>query len=100
MTPASGRLLTQARARGAVPMIRAFVRAYPGRSVAAFFAVFLAGLMDGLGMSMLLSMLSLTTSGADHEPSLPEQVATRVAEFVGLEGALCGDQDIRGRVVR
>ena len=84
MSPASERLLSQVHARGALPMIRAFVRAYPGRSVAAFFAVFLAGLMDGLGMSMLLSMLSLTTSEAGHKPSLPEQVATRVAEFVGL----------------
>ncbi len=43
-----------------------------------------AGLMDGLGMSMLLSMLSLATRKPDHQPSLPEQVATRVAEFLGL----------------
>lgn len=74
-----------AHARGALPMIRAFVRAYPGRSAAAFAAVFVAGLMDGLGMSMLLSMLTLTTSAADHKASLPEQVATRIAGFLGLQ---------------
>ena len=84
MSSSSTRLATQPSARGAMPMIRAFVRAYPGRSIAAFFAVFLAGLTDGLGMSMLLSMLTLTTAEARHEPSLPEQVATRVAEFLGL----------------
>jgi predicted tellurium resistance membrane protein TerC len=38
-------------------------------------AVLVAGLMDGLGMSMLLSMLSLATRKPDHQPSLPEQVA-------------------------
>ena len=86
MSPSSSRLLSQVRARGALPMIWAFVRAYPGRSAAAFFAVFVAGLLDGLGMSMLLSMLTLTTATeAGHKPSLPEQVATRVAEFLGLQ---------------
>ena len=78
-------LAPTAHARGALPMIGAFVRAYPGRSAAAFAAVFVAGLMDGLGMSMLLSMLTLTTSGADHKASLPEQVATRIAGFLGLQ---------------
>lgn len=70
----------------ALPMIRAFVRAYPGRSAAALGAVFAAGLMDGLGMSMLLSMLSFATrtDTVEHEPSMPEQFALRAAEFVGL----------------
>lgn len=68
----------------AVPMIRAFVRAYPGRSAAALVAVFAAGLMDGLGMSMLLSMLSFATRTDEHKPSMPEQFAVQVAEFFGL----------------
>lgn len=86
MTPSAPKSwTTAAHARGALPMIRAFVQAYPGRSAAAFAAVFVAGLMDGLGMSMLLSMLTLTTSGADHKASLPEQVATRIAGFLGLQ---------------
>ena len=77
MTRDSTRILTSVQSRGALPMLRAYVRAYPGRSAAAIFAVLVAGLMDGLGMSMLLSMLSLATRRPDHQPSLPEQVATR-----------------------
>ena len=73
------------RARGALPMLATFVRAYPGRSALALGAVFLAGLMDGLGISMLLSMLSLVTSEGPHKASLPEKVATRIAEFLGLQ---------------
>lgn len=74
-----------AAARGALPMIATFVRAYPGRSATALGAVFLAGLMDGLGMSMLLSMLSVVTSDGPHKASMPEQVATRIAELLGLQ---------------
>ncbi|WPB58947.1 ABC transporter ATP-binding protein [Xylophilus sp. GOD-11R] len=78
-------MLTKPRERGAFPMIRAFAQAYPGRSATAFIAVFVAGLMDGLGMSMLLSMLTLTTTEPNHKASLPEQVATRVAGYLGLQ---------------
>ncbi len=66
-------------------MIRAFVRAYPGRSAAALVAVFAAGLTDGLGMSMLLSMLSFATNTGAHEPSLPEKIAVQVTQFLGLQ---------------
>lgn len=66
-------------------MIACLVRAYPSRSAAALAAVFAAGLMDGLGMSMLLSMLSFANRSADHVPSMPEKFALRAAEFVGLE---------------
>ncbi len=76
---------TATRARGALPMLATFVRAYPGRSALTLGAVFLAGLMDGLGISMLLSMLSLVTSEGPHKASLPEKVATRIAEFLGLQ---------------
>jgi ATP-binding cassette subfamily C protein len=69
----------------ALPMIVALVRAYPARSATALVAVFAAGLMDGLGMSMLLSMLSFATRTAEHEPSMPERFALRAAEFVGLQ---------------
>ena len=84
MSSDSTRILTSVQSRGALPMLGAYVRAYPGRSAAAIGAVLLAGLMDGLGLSMLLSMLSLATRKPDQQPSLPEQVATRVAEFLGL----------------
>jgi ATP-binding cassette subfamily C protein len=84
MSVASARILTQVRSRGALPMIGAFVRAYPGPSAAALLAVFLAGLLDGLGMSMLLSMLSFATSTGEHAPSMPEKFAVQVTEFFGL----------------
>ena len=83
MSAADKQSLTSGRSR-AFPMIRAFVLAYPGRSATALGAVFLAGLMDGLGLSMLLSMLSFAIRTDKHEPSMPEQFALRVAEFVGL----------------
>ena len=57
MSVASVQVLISARSRGVLPMIAAFVRAYPGRSAGALVAVFVAGLADGLGISMLLSML-------------------------------------------
>ncbi len=69
---------------GALRMLLAFVRAYPGRSAVALFALLLAGLLDGLGLSTLLSMLSLAT-GTEGEPSLPEQIALDVVGFIGLE---------------
>ncbi|MCE9661000.1 MAG: ABC transporter ATP-binding protein/permease [Burkholderiales bacterium] len=84
MSADSTRILTSVQSRGALPMLRAYVRAYPGRAAAAIVAILVAGLMDGLGMSMLLSMLTLATRKPDHQPSLPEQIATRVAEFLGL----------------
>ena len=85
MNRSSSHASTPLSARGALPMIRAFVRAYPGRSAAALTAVFVGGLMDGLGMSMLLSMLTLTSAEkTGHKASLPEQVAIRIAEFLGL----------------
>lgn len=70
---------------GALPMISAFVRAYPARSSTALAAVFVAGLLDGLGLSMLLSMLTLAAGDGKSDPSLPERVALRVAEFLGLQ---------------
>lgn len=68
---------------GAWPMFLAFLRAYPGRSALALLALFLAGLMDGLGLSTLLSMLSLATGGGD-DPSLPEQLALEMAAWLGI----------------
>jgi len=69
---------------GAWKMLRAFVRAYPSRSGLALLALLFAGLLDGLGLSTLLSMLSLATE-SEGEPSLPEQVALDVVGFLGVE---------------
>jgi ATP-binding cassette, subfamily C, bacterial len=68
--------------RGTLAMIRAVLCLYPGRSAAGLGAVFLAGLLDGLGLSMLLSMLSLASEGAQPDPSLPQRIALGVAELL------------------
>jgi ATP-binding cassette, subfamily C, bacterial len=68
---------------GALAMFAAFLRAYPGRSAAALLSLLLAGLLDGLGLSTLLSMLSLATGG-DEDPSLPERAALAVTDWLGV----------------
>jgi ATP-binding cassette subfamily C protein len=65
-------------------MLRTFARAYPARSGFTLLSVFSAGLMDGLGMSMLLSMLMLATGEAGGKPSGPQKVALKVVDFFGL----------------
>lgn len=72
-------------AHGTLPMMAAFVLAYPARTAAALLAVFLAGLLDGLGLSMLLSMLSLAGGPPQDDPSLPQRVALQVTAFLRLE---------------
>jgi ATP-binding cassette subfamily C protein len=66
-------------------MIFALVRLHPGRSAAGLGAVFVAGLLDGLGLSMLLSMLTLAGGEASAEPSLPQRIALAVTEFLHVE---------------
>ncbi len=78
------RSLEAAPGRGSLPILAAFVRAYPGRSATALIAVFIAGLLDGLGLSMLLSMLTLATGVSKSEPTLPERVALEVADRLGV----------------
>lgn len=85
MTAASARSLTVTPGRGSMRILAAFIRAYPARSSLALFAVFLAGLLDGLGLSMLLSMLTLAGGGLKGDPSLPERVALQVVERLGLQ---------------
>ena len=85
MSTPVARSLTAKRGRGSLATLAALVRAYPGRSAVTLAAVFVAGLMDGLGLSMLLSMLTLAT-GAEHgEPSRPERVALDVVSRLGLQ---------------
>jgi ATP-binding cassette subfamily C protein len=84
MTGTASGVLTSVASRGAFPMMAAFVRAYPGRSAAAMAAVFVAGLLDGLGLSLLLSMLTLTNGARSEHPSLPEKVALTITDFLGI----------------
>jgi ATP-binding cassette, subfamily C, bacterial len=69
---------------GTLAMLAAFVRAYPARSVLALSALLVAGVLDGLGLSTLLSMLSLAT-GDGADPTLPEQIALNVTQALGLD---------------
>jgi ATP-binding cassette subfamily C protein len=78
------RTLTSVENRGAIPMLLAYVRAYPARAIAAMLAVFVAGLLDGLGLSMLLSMLSLAGGEVHEKPSAPEKIALHIADFFHL----------------
>jgi ATP-binding cassette subfamily C protein len=70
---------------GVIRMIGALVRTYPGRSALGLSAVLLAGLLDGLGLSMLLSMLSLAAGNAHGNPSLPQRIALKVTGLFGLD---------------
>ncbi len=83
MSATSARSLTVAKGRGSLPILGGYVRAYPGRSSVALVAVFVAGLLDGLGLSMLLSMLTLA-GGGKGEPSLPERIALDVSDRLGV----------------
>jgi len=69
--------------RGALSMLLALTRQYPGRTALALVALVLAGLFDGLGLSLLLSMLNLAT-GTSEDPSLPEQLALDFTAALGL----------------
>ena len=84
MSGSAASVLTSVSSRGAFPMMAAFVRAYPGRSALALLAVFIAGLLDGLGLSLLLSMLTLTDGVRSADPSLPEKVALTITDFLGI----------------
>jgi ATP-binding cassette subfamily C protein len=69
---------------GAFRMLGAFVRTYPGRSTLALVGVFIASLFEGLGMSMLLSMLSVMSGEGNAVPSTPQRIAMNVVGSMGL----------------
>ena len=69
--------------KGSARMLLAFARAYPGRTTLALLALILAGVLDGLGLSMILGMLNLA-AGTEEEPSAPEQAALDVVNWLGL----------------
>jgi len=72
-----------AHSSGAWQMLKQFVKAYPTRSAVVVVALVIASILDGLGLSMLLSMLNLAT-GDTTDPSLPEQWALSLTEWMGL----------------
>lgn len=80
---------------GAGAMLLALFRRYPTRSTLVLFALLTASLLDGLGLSTLLSMISLTsqTSGAatlaeTSDPSLPERLVGDLFGALGITPTL------------
>lgn len=83
MTPPVGEIGLPPR-RGSFRMLGTLVRAYPGRSSFALVAVFIASLFEGLGMTMVLSMLSMANEEVPADPSPPQQLAMKVVDFLGI----------------
>jgi ATP-binding cassette subfamily C protein len=84
MTRHPSKSVAVADSRGPFRMLGRFAAAYPGRSALALVSVFASGLADGLGMSMLLSMLAIATGEAGEAPSAPQRAAMKVVEFIGV----------------
>jgi ATP-binding cassette subfamily C protein len=82
-TPAAKEIQPPQR-RGAFRMLGVFVCTYPGRSSLALVSVFVASLFEGLGMSMLLSMLSLATGDEHATPSKPQRIAMEIVRGIGV----------------
>lgn len=92
--------MTQAlheRSRGTRAMVASLFCRYPGRSMLVLAALLLASLLDGLGLSTLLSMISLTSHAVDdssatladtEDPSLPEQLIEQAFDAVGIAPTL------------
>jgi len=90
----SGRATHTTRS-GAGAMLLALFRRYPTRSTLVLAALLTASLLDGLGLSTLLSMISLTNHlGGDAtldqttDPSLPEQLVGDLFAALGIAPTL------------
>lgn len=83
--------------RGTSDMLVSLFRRYPARSTVVLLALLMASLLDGLGLSTLLSMISLSSQlGGEtdavlsdtDDPSLPEQLINAAFGAVGMEPTL------------
>lgn len=83
--------------RGTSEMLVSLFRRYPARSAVVLLALLVASLLDGLGLSTLLSMISLSSQlGGDtdavlsdtEDPSLPEQLINGAFGAVGIAPTL------------
>jgi ATP-binding cassette subfamily C protein len=83
--------------RGTADMLVSLFRRYPARSAIVLLALLMASLLDGLGLSTLLSMISLSSQlGGEsdavlsdtEDPSLPEQLINAAFGSVGIEPTL------------
>ncbi len=95
---APARLRASSEASGGTGrMLVSLFRRYPGRSASVLLALLLASLLDGVGLSTLLSMISLSSQSIDDsgavlddatEQSLPEQLIGDLFGWAGLEASL------------
>lgn len=83
--------------RGSRRMLTSLFRRYPARSAVVLAALLVASLLDGLGLSTLLSMISLTSQARDDtataldetaDPSLPERLVESAFRAAGIEPTL------------
>jgi len=83
--------------RGTSEMLVSLFRRYPARSAVVLLALLMASLLDGLGLSTLLSMISLSSQIGGQpdavlsdtaDPSLPEQFINSAFSAVGIEPTL------------
>ncbi len=65
-------------------MLGTFVRLYPGRTSAALGALFIASLLEGLGISMFLSMLAVIMDESSN-PSGPQRIAVNALMKIGID---------------
>ncbi len=86
---------------GSGRMLVAMFRRYPGRSTGVLFALLIASLLDGVGLSTLLSMISLSSQSFDDasgsrgpvldastEQSTPERLIGDMFAWAGIEATL------------
>ena len=95
MNPAHDKLPTKASKGGSAGMLITLFKRYPARSLGVLLALIAASLLDGLGLSTILSMISLASEGfpggavdAAAEPSLPERIVGDLFGAFGLEFSL------------
>jgi ATP-binding cassette subfamily C protein len=82
---------------GSGRMLIALFRRYPGRSAGVLMALVVASLLDGVGLSTLLSMISLSSQNLDDdgvvldastEQSTPERLIGELFAWAGIEATL------------
>lgn len=79
----SGWLSMSQLGQGAFRMLLAFIQRYPARSAVVLIALVIASILDGLGLSVLLSMLNLAT-GQTEDPSTPERLILTMLEALDI----------------
>lgn len=70
---------------GNFAMMKAFMSAYPGRSVLMVLCLLLAGFFEGVGVASVLPLLNLALSQEGSDPSALERVVADAFSIFGVE---------------